>query len=103
MTTQERMTRIESLKTVRKFVDEELKELGVHTPVPLPPRPAPPDPIPPLPVGEVDTLRNSNSWMAMTLTETMRILGQTDGTMKDLTAHARKVVAELNTLRKARI
>lgn len=57
-------------------------------------------PIPPLPSAEEENLRNSNSWMAMTLLDVMNILGMTDGTMKDLPDHARKVMEELKSLRR---
>jgi hypothetical protein len=90
------MTRIESLKVVRKFVDEELQTLGVHTPTPLPPRPAPPaGPVPlPVPPAERPVISSNESRLGLTLQLVASILGQT-GPQRDLPTHCASVMAEL--------
>lgn len=49
-------------------------------------------PIPPIPPGEVEFLRNENSWLVSTMLLVANILGMTEGTLKDLPAHASKIM-----------
>ncbi len=85
--------KVKTLQTVRQWAESELTILGIPTVV-VQTVSIPPDP-------EIAVLRNSNSWLNLTIQDIAKILElPQEGTMKDLPAHAVKIMRELTDFRK---
>ena len=90
-----REEKIKTLRTVQEWAGGQLNALGE----PLVPAGATPTVAPPM--GEhASFLRNEMGWLSLTLMSIARILEQPPTeTMKELPAHAEKVMAELKSLK----